>query len=187
MYWHRSSFNINLVPNDGDAIAKKFRFMEDADGDHIPKQRLDKIRAHLTDAFKVIKSEMPSLVTEGWRNVNRELATACYADLRRKFYEFRLCENDWKSNAFLTAWYPNVTRLRQKKGKKGKEVDEGYEDDGDIEIAEGTSVPTKRPGMSNAMIMPRKKARTMQRSILAGGMPRAIDPLCASLSRMSIH
>ena len=177
-YWHRNNFNINLLPHDGDAFAKKFRFMEDEEGIHIPKHRLDSIRSHLTDAFKIIKADMPSQIVEGWRNVHKELATACYADLRRTFYEFTLCDKDWKANAFLTAWYPNITRLRPKKGRKGKEVDKGYED---AETVEGTSVPAKHPAMSNAPIVPRKKVKTAESSIAAGGMPMAIDPLCTSL------
>ena len=34
-YWKKNSFNPNLVPNDGDVFPKKFRFMEDEDGNHI--------------------------------------------------------------------------------------------------------------------------------------------------------
>jgi hypothetical protein len=216
-YWHKSSFNINMVPNDGDPFAKKFRFMEEEDGDpfakkfrfmeeedggHISQQRLDSIRTHLADAFKIIKMDMPSLVIEGWRNINKELALACYADLRHTFDEFTLCSNDWKANSFLTVWYPNVTRSRPRKERKGKAVDAANQDN--VEIMEDrkhaeieneddmdpteASVPSKRPGMSNAMGIPRKRAKTIEgpmvtlQSMTMGGMPMAMDPLCASLS-----
>jgi hypothetical protein len=174
-YWHKNSFNINLIPTDGDAFAKKFRFMEDKDGNHIPQHRLDTILSHLANRFKIVKSDMPSLIVEGWCNVTKELANACYAELRRTFDEFTLCDNDWKANMFLTAWYPNVTRLRPKKGRRGKDVDMGDQDD--VEFVEGTSAPgTKRTAISNAEIVPRKRAKMAESSV---GMPMAIDPLCA--------
>jgi hypothetical protein len=196
-YWHKSSFNINMVLNDGDLFAKKFRFMEEEDGGHISQQCLDSICTHLADAFKIIKMDMPSLVIEGWRNINKELALACYADLRHTFDEFTLCSNDWKANSFLMEWYPNVTRSRPRKERKGKSVDAANQDD--VEIMEDrkhietenednmdpteASVPSKCPGMSNVMGIPRKRAKTIEgpRAMLKlGGMPMAMDPLCAS-------
>ena len=188
IYWHKSSFNINLLPNDGDPFAKKFRFMEEEDGNHITQQRLDSIRAHLADAFKTIKANMPSLIIEGWRSVHKELALACYADLRYNFPEFMLCKSNWKVNAFLTAWYPTITRFRPKKGGKGKDANAGKLDD--IDVNEGTSVPSKRPAVSDHAPIAGKKARVAEGPMGAdwlkpittpGGMPMALDPLYALL------
>ena len=113
----------------------------------------------------------------------------------QKFFEFTLCKNDWKANSFLTSWYPNITRFRPKKGRRGKEVDEGNEDD--VEMVEGTSkrmatgnqsdthttgdtsVPTKCPRTLDPSIMPRKRAKMADSAMAAWGMPMAMDPLCA--------
>jgi hypothetical protein len=67
-----------------------------------------------------------------------------------------------------------------------KHVETEYEDN--IDPTEGTSVPSKRPEMSYATGIPRKRAKTIEgpmatlQSMTMGGMPMAMDPLCASLS-----
>lgn len=183
IYWNKTTFNVNDLPDDGDTFAKKYRFMEDEDGNHISQRRLDEIRAHLLDAFKVIKREMPSLIVEGWRNVNKELSTTCFTDLQRNFFEFTLCEKDWKANAFLTAWYPTITRVRPRKGAKGKEADVKREVI-DIDMTEPTYVPVKRAAVPlNPTPGPSKKMKTLDiplaRDVPATtpDMPMAIDPL----------
>ncbi|KIL60400.1 hypothetical protein M378DRAFT_180442 [Amanita muscaria Koide BX008] len=164
IYWNKNTFNINDLPDDGDAFAKKYRFMEDEDGNHISQRRLDDIRAHLLDAFKVIKREMPSLIVEGWRNVDKELSTTCFTDLQRNFFEFTFCEKDWKANAFLTAWYPTITRVRPRRGVKGKEVDVKREVD--IDMTEPASVPIKRAAIPpNPTPGPSKKMKTVDNPV----------------------
>ncbi|KAM6493566.1 hypothetical protein JOM56_011700 [Amanita muscaria] len=101
--------------------------------------------------------------------------------------------NYWKANAFLTAWYPTITRVRPRKGGKGKEVDVG--NNVDIDLTEPTSLPIKRAGIpdESAPAVPFKKAKTGEISTAADlhapalmkpmtmdgihGMPPIADPL----------
>lgn len=127
-------------------INKTVKFIEDIEGNPVDGYKVRDIRSHaraIWTSFQTI-GRLPST----WGKADAETASVYRREMRLKFFEFALCENDWKADFLATesypSWYSNHI--------KSSEVKEELTD---------SSLPVgfKRPAAEKSKTVPTKKAK----------------------------
>jgi hypothetical protein len=86
-------------------VNKNAKYIEDTDGNPVDGYRLRDIRAHAWEIwanFQTVGRSPPS-----WGRADAEVARHYRREMRLKFSEFALCENDWKADQLATDNYPS--------------------------------------------------------------------------------
>lgn len=94
------------------SISKKTGFLTDGDGNKLTKLRLKQMRKTASEAFIELYNRRLDPPTWGSK---REIARRYFAyKMREEFEEFRMCNDDWKAEAFATLRYPDWCDSRAK-------------------------------------------------------------------------
>jgi hypothetical protein len=90
-------------------INKNAKYIEDVDGEPVNGWRLRDILAHtraIWASFRSVKRAPPT-----WGKANAEVAQVYRCEMRTRFPELSLCDNDWKADHLATehysSWYHN--------------------------------------------------------------------------------
>ena len=80
-------------------------YIEDAEGNTVDGYRLRDIRAHARAIWTNFQSvgRLPTT----WGRADAEIAGVYRREMRSKFFEFALCDNDWKADLLATESYPS--------------------------------------------------------------------------------
>lgn len=86
-------------------INKTVKYIEDIEGNPVDGYKVRDIRSHaraIWASFQTI-GRVPS----SWGKADGEIASVYRREMRLKFFEFALCENDWKADLLATESYPS--------------------------------------------------------------------------------
>lgn len=188
-YWDETNYNYEAAAVDPSAgkFPKKYRFLEDANGELISEDQLNDMRGQLLRSFEEIRLEMPSLLHQnGWLKCNDQLQDTCYRAMRRLFPELNYCSKNWKARKFLSNWYSNYIKTR-----KAEELVAPVSE-GDDEVRVMAVIPAKR-SLANNTAKVNKSRKKMKKekekekvesdehdSDLGGYLAQVVDPLYAS-------
>jgi hypothetical protein len=101
-YWSEMNFNYDEAAAAPSTFPKKYRFLENAQGQIIPESRLNDMRGRLLHSFEEIRLLMPSLLhLNGWLKCDEKLQDICYIEMQRLFPELGLCSKNWKARKLL--------------------------------------------------------------------------------------
>jgi hypothetical protein len=119
-YWYKQDWLIHLK-NSGNTtdmgmairgksliakgINKTVKYIEDIEGNPVDGYKVRDIRSHaraIWASFQTI-GRLPS----SWGKADAETASVYRREMRLKFSEFTLCENDWKADLLATESYPS--------------------------------------------------------------------------------
>jgi hypothetical protein len=119
-----NSTNVGVEPVCGKTlmskgINKNTKYIEDADGKPVDGFRLRDIRAHTRAVWESLKNV--NRAPSSWGKANAEVAQLYRHEMRTKFPEFALCENDWKADHLATESYPSWYNNHVKSGVEVKE------------------------------------------------------------------
>lgn len=80
-------------------------YIEDTEGKTVDGYRLGDIRAHARAIWTSFRSvnRIPTI----WSRADAEIAGVYRREMRSKFFEFALCENDWKADLLAAESYPS--------------------------------------------------------------------------------
>jgi hypothetical protein len=86
-------------------INKTMLYIEDVEGKTVDGYKLRDIRAHARAIWTKFQSvgRLPTT----WGRADAEIAGVYRREMRSKFFEFALCENDWKADLLATESYPS--------------------------------------------------------------------------------
>jgi len=100
-------------------INKNAKYIEDADGEPVDGYKLRDILSHaraIWESFKTIRRAPSS-----WGKADAEVAQRYRHEMRAKYPQFALCENDWKADQLATEHYPSWYNTHIKGGVEVKE------------------------------------------------------------------
>lgn len=86
-------------------INKSVKYIEDTEGTPIDGYRLRDIRSHARALWATFQSL--GRLPPSWGKADAEIARTYRREMRLKFPEFALCENDWKADFLATENYPS--------------------------------------------------------------------------------
>ena len=111
-YWKDGSFKTNPMDGNTDknAFPSNFLFLQDENGQVIPKARLTAMRADIGNVFKQIIKLRPKMIEKTYSEVDPELKTLLYRLLHSRYPELTFCEKSWKARTVARDWYSNWYR-----------------------------------------------------------------------------
>lgn len=86
-------------------INKTAKYIEGADGEPVDGYKVRDIRSHaraIWANFQTVGRAPPT-----WGRADAEIAHVFRREMRLKFFEFSLCDNDWKADLLATENYPS--------------------------------------------------------------------------------
>ncbi len=86
-------------------INKNAKYIEDADGVPVDGYKLRDILAHARSVWESLKTIRRAPLS--WGKADAEVAQRYRHEMRTKFPQFELCENDWKADQLATDHYPS--------------------------------------------------------------------------------
>jgi hypothetical protein len=86
-------------------INKTAKYIEGANGEPIDGYKLRDIRAHARAIWANFQTVGRAPLT--WGRADAEIAHIYRREMRSKFFEFSLCDNDWKADLLATEHYPS--------------------------------------------------------------------------------
>lgn len=133
-YWYKQDW-VNHLRNNGNTsdmgmavrgksliakgINKTVKYIEDTEGKPVDGYKVRDIRSHA----RAIWANFQTIgrVPSSWGKADAETATVYRREMRLKFFEFALCENDWKADLLATesypSWYSNHIKSNEIKGE----------------------------------------------------------------------
>ena len=126
-------------------INKNTKYIEDADGEPVNGWRLRDILAHARAIWSSFHSVKRAPQT--WGKANAEVAQVYRREMRTRFPEFSLCDNDWKANQLATEHYPSWyhTHVKATKSNEEETTDSAPVAGSKRCSIEPTAVPSKKP------------------------------------------
>ena len=100
-------------------INKTVKYIEDIEGNPVDGYKVRDIRDHARKIWANFQTvgRAPS----SWGKADAETASVYRREMRSKFFEFALCENDWKADFLATesysSWYSNHIKSNQVKAE----------------------------------------------------------------------
>jgi hypothetical protein len=86
-------------------INKTAKYIEGADGEPVDGYKIRDIRSHARGIWAKIQTVGRAPPT--WGRADAEIAHFFRREMRLKFFEFALCDNDWKADLIATEHYPS--------------------------------------------------------------------------------
>jgi hypothetical protein len=119
-YWHKQDWLNHLKTNGNTTdmgmsirgksliakgINKTVKYIEDVEGNPVDGYKVRDIRSHA----RAIWANFQTIgrVPSSWGKADAETASVYRREMRLKFFEFALCENDWKADLLATESYPS--------------------------------------------------------------------------------
>lgn len=129
-------------------INKNAKYIEDAEGNPVDGWKLQDMRSHARAIWANFKhvGRAPS----SWGKADAEIARVFRHEMGAKFFEFTLCENNWKADQLATGDYPSWYN-NHVKGIEVKEEVSSYSD--------MPALGSKRPAPAETAELKPKKAK----------------------------
>jgi hypothetical protein len=86
-------------------INKTAKYIEGADGEPVDGYKIRDIRSHARAIWANFQTVGRAPLT--WGRADAEISQLFRREMRSKFFEFALCDNDWKADLLATEHYPS--------------------------------------------------------------------------------
>ena len=167
LFWTRAEW-VNSLKNTGDSssygkekvrgrtlmsqgINKTAKYIEDGNGNAVDGYKLKDMLTHMRSIWSsfLIRDRAPTT----WGRADMEILNHFRREMRVKFLEFALCENDWKADYLATTHYPSWYSNHV----KGVTIKEETEED--VDIPADRPAQLKRPAAEQSTGEPKKKTK----------------------------
>jgi hypothetical protein len=133
-YWYKHDW-LNHVKNNSDTadvgmairgksltakgINKTVQYIEDIEGNPVDGYKVRDIRSHARAIW--VNFQTSGRAPSSWGKADAEVASVYRHEMCLKFFEFALCDNDWKADLLATesypSWYCNHIKSNEVKGE----------------------------------------------------------------------
>jgi hypothetical protein len=100
-------------------INKTVKYIEDMEGNPVDGYRVTDIRSHARGIW--VNFQIAGRAPSSWGKADAGAASYYRREMRLKFFEFALCDNDWKADLLATesypSWYSNHIKSNAVKGE----------------------------------------------------------------------
>ena len=100
-------------------INKTVKYIEDIEGKSVDGYKVKDIRSHARAIW--MNFQTASRAPSSWGKADVGVASVYRREMRLKFFEFALCDNDWKADLLATesypSWYTNHVKSNEVKGE----------------------------------------------------------------------
>lgn len=102
-FWHRVDYS---TEDESDNVnGRNLRQMEDENGTPIPEMECQMIREYSRSFFNQEILQQPQNLPRLWREATGDLIAKAVLAITTTFPNFRLCDNNWKVNHFISPFY----------------------------------------------------------------------------------
>jgi hypothetical protein len=132
-------------------INKTVKYIEDMEGNSVDGYRVTDIRSHARGIW--VNFQIAGRAPSSWGKADAGAASYYRREMRLKFFEFALCDNDWKADLLATESYPSWYSNHIKgDGVKGELTDSALPTKRRITAEKSQAVPSKKAKVSSSFL-----------------------------------